>query len=265
MEAEWGIIMKLKSLIEIIEKEYPPELAYDWDNPGLFYGDINSEISKIIVTLDITCEVVRQAIQNGTQLILSHHPVTMGGIKKLSDKSIQSETITEAIKNNIAIYSAHTNMDTARNGINTRLAEMFELESIFVMEADKSYPDCGLGRVGKLKKPVSLNEFCETVKQKLNTPFVRVCGSDRIISFAAFASGSCSEYVPSAIKSGADVIVTADMKYHNCIEYVHDGIAIIDAGHYPTENIVKDMFTELLRDTGAEIIPADTSDIFRVI
>ena len=257
--------MKLKDIIKIAENEYPPELAYEWDNSGLFFGDLDSEISKITVTLDITPNVVEQAVNNGSQLILSHHPITMGGIKKLSDGSIQSECIVSALKNNIAIYSAHTNMDTAKNGINARLARLFELENVFVMEKDKPYEECGLGRVGKLRKATTLNEFCETVKDKLATPFVRVCGSDRIIETVAFASGSCSEYVPSAIKAGADVIVTADMKYHNCIEFVHDGIAIIDAGHYPTENIVKNMFSELLRSAGAEIVFADTDDIFRII
>ena len=109
-----------------------------------------------------------------------------------------------------------------------------------------------------------LSEFCNMVKDKLNTPFVRVCGENREIKRVAFASGSCSEYVPTALKKGADVIVTSDMKYHNCIEYVYDGIAIIDAGHYPTEIIAQDMFYNLLKDTGIEIIYAKTDDIFQI-
>ena len=257
--------MKLKDIIDIIEREYPPVLAYEWDNSGLFYGDLNSEISKITVTLDVTPEVIKQAKENKSQLILSHHPAVMSGIKKLSDNSMSAEMICSIVQNNIAVYSAHTNMDTAANGINQRLAQMFELSDIEVMEKDKPYPDCGLGRVGNLKNEVSLYEFCQTVKEKLNTPFVRACGEDRKINRVAFASGSCSEYVPSAIKKGADVIVTADMKYHNCIEFVRDGISVIDVGHYPTEIVVKDMFSELLENTGIEIIYAKTADIFKIV
>lgn len=257
--------MKLKDIIEIIEGEYPPELAYEWDNSGLFYGNPEMEISKVTVTLDVTPEVIRQAAENKSQLILSHHPVVMGGVKKLSDGGISSETICGIVRNNIAVYSAHTNMDTAARGINQRLAEMFGLKDIEVMENDKPYPDCGLGRVGNLKDAVSLYDFCRRVKEKLNTPFVRVCGEDRIIKRAAFASGSCSEFVPSALKKGADVIVTADMKYHSCIEFVYDGIAIIDAGHYPTEIIVKDMLAGLLENTGIETVYAQTGDVFKVI
>lgn len=254
--------MKLKDIIKIIEENYPPCLAYDWDNSGLFFGDIEKEVSKILVTLDITPDIINQAIDNDADMVLAHHPITMGGIKTLSDGSMLSDMIINAVKNDICIYSAHTNMDTAKNGINQKLAELFDLEDVSVLENDKPYEDCGLGRVGNLKEEMSLGDFCELVKEKLNTPFVRVCGEERRIKRVALASGSCSEYVPTAIKKDADVIVTADMKYHHCIEFVYDGIAIIDAGHFPTENIVKDMFKELL--SGVEIISAENEDIFKI-
>lgn len=255
--------MKLKDIIRIIEENYPPCLAYDWDNSGLFFGDIEKDIKKVLVTLDITPQIIDQAIENDADMVLAHHPITMGGIKTLSDGSMLSDMIINAVKNDICIYSAHTNMDTAKNGINQKLAELFGLRDITVLENDKPYEDCGLGRVGNLKEEMSLSDFCKLVKEKLDTPFVRVCGEERKIKRVALASGSCSEYVPTAIKKGADVIVTADMKYHHCIEFVYDGIAIVDAGHFPTENIVKDMFKEILTDV--EIISADNEDIFKVI
>ena len=254
--------MKLKDIINIIEENYPPCLAYDWDNSGLFLGDIEKEIQKVLVTLDITPPIIDQAIENGADMVLSHHPIMMDGIKSLADGTMVSDMIINAVKNDICIYSAHTNMDTAKNGINQKLAELFDLEDICVLENDKPYDDCGLGRIGNLKNEMSLSDFCELVKEKLHTPFVRVCGDNRKIKKVAVASGSCSEYVPTAIKKGADVIITADMKYHHCIEFVYDGIAIIDAGHFPTENIVKDMFGEILTDV--EVILADNEDIFKV-
>lgn len=254
--------MKLKDIINIIEQNYPPCLAYDWDNSGLFFGDIEKEISKVLVTLDITPNIIDQAIDNGAGMVLAHHPIMMDGIKSLADGTMVSDMIINAVKNDICIYSAHTNMDTAKNGINQKLAELFDLEDICVLENDKPYDDCGLGRIGNLKNEVSLIDFCKLVKAKLNTPFVRVCGDEKKIKRVAVASGSCSEYVPTAIKKGADVIITADMKYHHCIEFVYDGIAIIDAGHFPTENIVKDMFKEILTDV--EVILADNEDIFKV-
>lgn len=257
--------MKLQEIIRIIEAEYPPKLMYEWDNAGLFYGDTQREISRITLTLDVTPEVIAQAVANKSQMILSHHPVIMGGVKTLSDNSMTSKMICEIVKNDICVYSAHTNMDTARNGINQKLAERFELENVCVMTNDKEDEGCGLGRVGDLKTVMQLEDFCELVKEKLGTPFVRVCGGERLIKRVAFASGGCSEFVPDAILRGADVIVTADMKYHNCIEYVYDGIAIIDAGHYPTEIIVRDMFSRLLSDYDVEVVYADSRDIFNMI
>ena len=254
--------MKLKEIIEIVEKNYPPCLAYDWDNSGLFFGDIEKEIKKVLVTLDITPEIIDEAIENSADMVLAHHPITMGGIKTLADGTMLSDMIINAVKNDICIYSAHTNMDTAKDGINQKLAELFNLRDITVLENDKPYEDCGLGRIGNLEELIDLNSFCELVKEKLNTPFVRVCGEERKIRRVAIASGSCSEYVPTAIKKGADVIITADMKYHHCIEFVYDVIAIIDAGHFPTENIVKDMFKEILTDV--EVIFADNKDVFKV-
>ena len=254
--------MKLKDIIETIEKNYPLCLAYDWDNSGLFFGDIEKDIQKVLVTLDITPEIIDQAVDNGADMVLAHHPITMGGIKTLADGTMLSDMIINAVKNDICIYSAHTNMDTAKDGINQKLAELFELKDIIILENDKPFDDCGLGRVGNLESEMTLSDFCELVKEKLNTPFVRVCGDERKIKRVAVASGSCSEYVPTAIKKGADVIITADMKYHHCIEFVYDGIVIIDAGHFPTENIVKDMFKEILTDV--EVIFADNKDVFKV-
>lgn len=256
--------MKLKDIIKIIETEYPPKLAYEWDNPGLFYGNPDSDIKKAVVTLDVTPSVIEEAKKQDAELILSHHPFTMGGLKTLADNSMHSDMVKEIVKNEIAIYSAHTNMDTAKNGINQKLAELFELENCEILDKNPDFCDCGLGRVGVLKNEIMLYDFCEVVKEKLNTPFVRVCGENKKVRKIAVASGSCSEFVPLAISKGADVIITGDMKYHNCIEFVYDGIAIIDAGHFPTEIIVVDMFEELLKDTNVEIIKSEIKDIFKV-
>ena len=265
MATEWVINMKLYEVMNIIEKEYPTCLEYAWDNSGLFFGDKNKEINKIMTTLDVTYDIICQAKEEKADLVLSHHPIFISDMKKLSDNSMQSDIIVEAVKNNIAIYSAHTNMDRAKDGINSKLAEIFELSDTEILEIDLNYPDCGLGRCGKLKNETSLYDFCEVVKEKLNTPFVRVCGNDRKIKKIAVASGSCSEYIPLAIEKNCDVIVTADMKYHKCIEFVYDGIAVIDAGHYPTEIIVKDMFAKLLEGTKIEIVNSNSSDIFKVV
>ena len=256
--------MKLIDIINIIEENYPKNLSYEWDNAGLFFGDKNKDIKRVIVTLDITMDVINQALEENADLILSHHPVIMSGIKTLEDNLMHSEIIKKAIKNDLAIYSAHTNMDVAKNGINQKLAELFGFGNIEVLEENPLYKDCGLGRVGELEKEISIDDFCEIVKEKLNTPFVRLCKNKDTVKRVCVASGSCCEYVPLAIEKKADVIITGDMKYHNCIEYVYDGISIIDAGHFPTEIIVMDMFSELLKNENIDIIKSKNQDIFKI-
>lgn len=257
--------MKLSEIIKIIENEYPPHLAYEWDNPGLFCGDREKDIKKAVVSLDMSADAVVAAVDNGAELILSHHPVVIDAIKTLSDNTMASKVITEAIRHDIALYSAHTNMDTAKDGINQKLCGLFGLSETEVLEKDKPDEGCGLGRVGYLAEKMTLFELCELTKKLLKTPFVRVSGEDREVRKIAVASGSCSEYIPRAIEKGCGCIITADMKYHNAAEYAYQGIAVIDAGHYPTENIVLDMFSGLLKDTGVEIIKNTGKDAFRVI
>ncbi len=251
--------MLLRDIIKIIENEYPKNLACSWDNIGLLAGKEENNINTVLVTLDITPDVVEEAVKNGADLILSHHPLLFGEIKSFKEDNEQMKMYTKIIRNNISVYSAHTNMDTAPNGINQKLAELFSLSDIGILE-----PESGLGRYGDIYE-ISLGDFCKIVKKKLNTPFLRVSGNEnKKIKRVAIGSGGCSDIIPDAIKIGADVMITADIKYHIAIDSVTDGICLMDAGHYPTEIIVMDMFTELLSDTGLKIIKSENQDIFKI-
>ena len=252
--------MILKDIIKIIEKEYPKNLAYEWDNVGLLAGNDSNDIKTVLVTLDITPFVVEEAITNNAGLILSHHPLLFNGVKSFKEDNEQTNMYINIIRNNIAVYSAHTNMDTAPDGINQKLAELFGLAQIKILE-----PETGLGRYGDIP-PVPLEIFCEIVKEKLNTPFLRVCGKlNKKIERIAIGSGSCSDLIPNALKVNSDVIITADVKYHTAIDSVNNGICIIDAGHFPTEIIVMDMFEKLLEKNEIKIIKSKNKDIFSYI
>lgn len=248
--------MLLKDIIKIIENEYPKNLACNWDNVGLLAGNEENDIKNILVTLDITPKVVDEAIKYKADLILSHHPLLFGGVKSFCEDNEQMKMYTKIIRNNISVYSAHTNMDTAPNGINQKLAELFSLSDIGILE-----PETGLGRYGDIDK-MPLKDFCDLVKNKLNTPFLKVSKNSDMIKRVAIGSGGCSDIIPNAIAVGADVMITADIKYHIAIDSVTNGISLIDAGHYPTEIIVMDMFEELLKDTGLNIIKSQNQDIF---
>lgn len=258
--------MKAIEIIKTIEKICPKNLAYSWDNVGLLCGDENKEVKTVLVTLDTNINVVKEAISSGADMIVSHHPILLGGIKRIDYSTPIGEMIKLLIENNIPLFSAHTNMDTAKGGINDALAELFELNDIKILEQHTENSEAGLGRYGKLKEPIKLSELSEKTKKLLNTPHVRVSGKlDNKISNLAVASGSCSEIIPLAKSLGCDAIITGDIKYHNAIDNTESGICIIDAGHYPTETIVMDIFEDILKDTGVKIIKSKNKDIFQFI
>lgn len=251
--------MKLSEIIKIIETAFPPEGAYDWDNVGLLVGNENDDIDKILVTLDITEKTILEAVENGCQLILSHHPMMFSGIKKINTSSADGRIILTAIKNGINIYAAHTNCDVAPGGINAYLAEALHLVNPTPLEEN------GLGRIGGLKEEVTLTQLCEMVKSELNLDFVRFCGEEnKPVKTVAIGSGACADSIPVAIEKGADVMITGDTKYHNMLE-VCDDISIIDAGHYGTEIVVCRIFSQLLKDLPVEIISTQSADVYKVI
>lgn len=258
--------MKAEEIIEKLNDFCPPRLAYPWDNVGLLCGDSEKEIKKILVTLDTNVNVVREAVKVGADMIVSHHPILLGGIKRIDYASAEGQVIKLLIENDIVLFAAHTNMDTAEGGINDKLAEMLCLTDVKILDRHTDDPTAGLGRYGKLQKSVKFKKFAEKCKTILKTPFLRISGDfEREITTVAVASGSCSEIIPLAYEKGADVIITGDMKYHNTIDMTQMGICIIDAGHYPTEICVMDIFADILKDCGAQIIKSENKDIFNII
>ncbi len=251
--------MKLKEITAKIEEEFPTETAYEWDNAGLIFGDGESEIKKVMTTLDVTESVAEQAVNWGADLIISHHPLIFSPTKKINNESEIGRILLTAAKNGISIYAAHTNCDVGKNGINARLAEIFELEEVEPLEEN------GLGRIGNLARDMGLEEFAAYVKNKLATPYVRAGGGKGSISRVAIGSGACADSIVTARKKGADVMVTADMKYHEMLSAAACGIAVIDAGHYPTEVCAKKIFAEIISSCPVEVKEANTEDIFKYI
>ncbi|MGN0108093.1 MAG: Nif3-like dinuclear metal center hexameric protein [Hominilimicola sp.] len=257
--------MKANKIIEIIENICPERLAYPWDNVGLLCGDGEKEVKKVFVTLDTNINTVKESVEKGADMIVSHHPILLGGIKRIDYSTSTGYMIKLLIENNIPLFAAHTNMDTAKGGINDRLAQMFSLTDVKILDRHTDDETAGLGRYGKLHNSIKFRDFAEMCGKILNTP-VRAAGDfDKDIITVAVASGSCSEVIPLAKAKGADVIVTADMKYHNMIDMTELGICVIDAGHYPTEICVMDIFADILKNTDVEIIKSENKDIFKFI
>lgn len=252
--------MYMYEIEEMIEKEFPLETAYEWDNCGLLVGGKYTPVSKVLVTLDITYDVYIQALKNGVDLILTHHPILFNGIKKINQDTEESQMIAEFLRRGICVYAAHTTCDVGKNGINAYLAELIGLSNVENLEEN------GLGRVGDLKEYVKLGTLARRVRKLLGTPHVRVCGNpEEFVKRVAVGSGACADSIPKAKEKHANVMITSDVKYHEALKAQEMHVNLIDAGHFPTEFCVTEIFEKMFEDMGVEVIKAEQRDVFTYI
>lgn len=256
--------MQVKEIAAIIEKAFPLNDAEEWDNVGLLLGRREKEVKKVLLTLDVTPFVADEALENGADMIVSHHPILFSPVGRITDETAEGAMLLKLINNDIAVYAAHTNLDKGIGGINDCLSELFGLKDKEVVE--KSDTDgVGLGRIGTLPESMTARELAHLVKDKLSTP-VRLSGNgDKIIKMIAIGSGASDDIIPKAAEMGADAVITGDCKYHRNQGYTELGVAVIDAGHYPTEICSIGIFGKLLAGTGLETVRSKNKDIFEFI
>ena len=232
--------VKCSDIINIMEEYANPNLAEDWDNVGLMVGDENRTISKILVALDIDDKIIDEAIEKKCDMIITHHPFIFKGIKSIKASDTLGNRIIKLIKNNICVFSAHTNLDIAINGTSDTFAKLLNLEKISnLFEKDNSL--VGLGRVGQLEETMPFSELIESVKNILKLKNLVVCGDlDTPVKKIGICPGAGGEvdFMLQAISEGCDVYITGDIKYHNSQVANDLGLCLIDATHYASEAII---------------------------
>ena len=234
-------------IISFLERAAPPELAEEWDNIGLLVGSSTNTVNKILVCLDVTRAAIDEAVDKGADMLVTHHPVIFKGIKRLDENEMTAGLLYSLIKNNICVYSAHTNLDFAEQGVSTCLADTLGLKQLTVLGK-------GPGKIGILEKECSLEEFIIRVKTRLNVPYVRVAGkTDSQINKAAVFSGSFDDDLEALRASGANVLVTGDLKYHTALDARETGLCVIDAGHFNTEKVVLPALASALQKSFSDI------------
>ena len=225
------------------------KLQESWDNSGLQIGDYNNDIKNIMLTLDINLEVLRYAINNKVDLIITHHPFLFSTIKSIDLNTYEGKIIQSIITNNINLYSMHTNFDMADMGVNSKLAEILNIENYKVLHVVNS-DNSGYGGIGNIK-PKNIIDYAKEVKSLLNTEKIKLyCNDDKkLIQKVAFCGGSGSDFIEDALQMKADVYITGDIKYHQAQTALNNNLCIIDAGHYYTEyhslKYVKDILNKI--------------------
>ncbi len=244
-----------QTIIEIMEKIAPSYLAESWDNVGLQVGSINDKIDNIMIALDITEDIVNEAVEKKVDLIITHHPLIFKPIKSVTTQDTTGRIIYNLIKNNISFYCCHTNLDKAKEGTNEVLARRIGLKDIkpFLAVEESDFNNYGLGRIGNISSAVELAYFCEDVKKKLNLTNVKLVGkTNRNIKRVGVCSGSGASFIYDAYKNECDCFVTGDVKYHDAQYALGLGMTVIDAGHFETENIICDTLVEQLNTYAIE-------------
>ena len=220
--------MKASDLIRPIEEFAPVWEQEKWDNCGFSVGDPSAEVSKVLIALDCTEAVVDEAIEIGADIIIAHHPLIFGGVKKISPDNEQGRTIIKAIKHNIAIYAAHTNMDKAAGGVSAIMADKIGLVQREILTPD------GFGITGILEEELSVEEFVGKVKNAFGVDVVRCSVPlEGKINRVAVCGGSGKSFIAEARQKGAQVYVTGDITYHDF--YAEKGFMVMDIGHYFSE------------------------------
>lgn len=224
--------MTFYELYNSLNKCYSEQLKCEWDNDGIMCCDnLEREVKKVLITLDVTMDTVRYACENGYDTIISHHPLVFRSQKALTPLAYTQNKIITLIKNEIGVMSFHTRLDAAVGGVNDVLASCLKLLGITV---DLTNP---IGRIGYLKEPTELSEFAKNVKESLHTPFVLYSGS-RAVNKVYIVGGDGKDLIENAIENGCDTIVTGRASYNTAIDAVDMGINIVEAGHFYTENPV---------------------------
>lgn len=268
-------MLSCQVVMNALERIAPRHLAEDWDNTGLLVGSYAQKVERILVALDVDDIVVAEAIERSADMIVAHHPAIFRGMKQLRTDLPLGRRLAALLTHDIAVAAAHTNLDITRGGVNDVLAERLGLEklSTFITTAQADGSAESLGRIGTLPAPVAIDDFAHSVCERLGVSHVRlVRAADRPVRRVAVVGGAGAEFIDTAVRRGADVYLTGDVKYHEAQRAAEQGMHLIDAGHFGTERPVLPVLADLLRAELAaehgtvEILVTETQrDVFDVI
>lgn len=208
----------------------PVRYQMDFDNAGFLVGDGGTAVKKALLALDITDDVIAEAVELRAQLIVSHHPLIFTPLRHATTDDLAGRKVLVLARHGISAICMHTNLDAADGGVNDCLAKKLGLNDVFLLNDKK------IGRIGTLSCEKGLEEFLRDVIELLGCGGLRYCRGSGRVHRVAVGGGACGEYIPQAIAQGCDTFVTSDLRYNDFLDT--RGLNLIDAGHFPTENIV---------------------------
>jgi len=260
------------ALNKLLDKIAPWQLAEEWDNVGMLVESPIKVVKSILVALEPSWDVLKEAVDRKADCLITHHPLFFDLPRKFSEANLSARKTTFIIKNEINYYSFHTNFDSALGGANDILANLLHLESArpvkprLLPEEKKRNLDIlearnGLGRVGNLPS-TSLKNLSSYLSNMLTVSNIRISGHMCEINRAAVCSGSGGDMWQASIEMGADVLITGDVKYHQAQEAKERGLPIIDVGHFSSERFAMKSFSKILINRLADIPEGKRVNVF---
>lgn len=247
---------QVKDIIAELEVIAPLHYQEGYDNAGLITGSPEMEVTGVMVCLDSTEAVLEEAMERGCNVVVAHHPIVFGGLKKITGKNYVERVVIKAIKNDIAIYAIHTNLDNVLyRGVNGRIAERLGLEEVKILlpkpgmsVGESGEVEVGAGVIGKLSAPWETSAFLERLKEVMQTNCVRHTPIVKTtINTVALCGGAGSFLLKHAKAQKADIYITGDFKYHEFFDAENE-IIIADIGHYESEQFTINLLCEIISE-----------------
>ena len=226
--------MKVRDITSVIESFAPLGLQESYDNSGLIVGRLDDEVHRVLLAVDVSEEVLQEAVDEGCDMIITHHPIIFHALKRFNSATYVERCVEEAIRRGIVLYAAHTNLDSTPEGMSWRVAEMLGLQSVEVLQTTND-SGAGFGVVGVLSESEDVEAFMRRVMQTFNVKVLR--HSDIIksqISKVAICTGAGGSLIDCAREAGADIYLTADLKYNDFMRH-ENSIILTDMGHFESE------------------------------
>lgn len=245
-------MVTVQDVYSCLDSFAPVRYQMDFDNAGYLVGSRTSSVHCILAALDITDDVIAEAVERKADLIVSHHPLIFHPLKNIRSEDLTGRKILMLAKHDIAAICMHTNLDIAFGGVNDALMDILGAETTGLLEpagTDDNGEPLGCGRIGSLPKTIPLTEFLPYLCKKLPVSGLRYVSGGKPVKKIAVCGGSGGSLLELAYENGCDTMITADIKYDRFLAAKEYGINLIDADHFCTENVVIPVIVEKLRSS----------------
>lgn len=249
MTHQWTV----ESLICVIEKQAPLDLAEPWDACGLVCGSRTAPVRRVMASIECTADLVQEALDEDVDLLCVHHPPLLGGVQSLLDEDPERQAILMAIRRGLAVYTAHTNADSARWGLSDLLAELLggKPGGPLIPGVQEG---TGLGRMCRFSPAISSAQLVQRLQQVCGRTHLNCAGVlPSSIEHCALLTGSGAGMLDAARDAGAQVYITGDLKYHDAVRAVQLGICVVDATHFGTEQLFDIWVQRVLAQAAPEV------------